>query len=170
MNMHTHAQIDLSGFAANARYYASADLLATLAEVARVRDLALIVDVGAMKLDRVIATALDALAQADVVPVVIGDVSERVRWARSALGRTWFVDRRRGWAAVVANIRASFAEPCIVAFSDQIAARTVLSDRDRLILTEGHPHMTGRGVAVSSGASLRVALWCLVRERLSLRS
>lgn len=158
--MTVHTDINLATFAANARYYASADLLDTLGEVARTPALALVVDVSAMKLDRVIVTALEALAHTDVLPVIVGDRFERLRWARPALERTWFVDRTVGWTAIVADIRANLTEPRIVAFTDQLAARAVLSDRDRLFPTSGGPHML----------SLRVALWCIVRERSKLTS
>lgn len=166
MAMHASGRKHFAGFASNARFYAPEVVCETLQAVARSRDLALLVDVEATKLDRVIVTALEALSHANVLVAIVGDGSEhRPLWATHALRKTWSLDKRLGWAVVTAQVRARFIDPCLVAVTDQPTVRTVLSDRDGLILTTAPGHLVGAGVAVSSTASLRAALWWLVHAR-----
>lgn len=166
MPPHVSARTHLAGFAANARFYAPEAVVETLRAAARSRDLAVMIDVEATALDRVIVTALEALSHAGVLVVMVGDGDEhRPTWAKHALRRTWSLDKRLGWAAVAAQVRARFIDPCVVAVTDQPVVRMVLSDRDRLILTSTPGHITGAGIAVSCTASLRAALWWLVHAR-----
>lgn len=166
MPTHVSGRKHLAGFAANARFYAPEVVLETLQAVAHSRDLALIVDVETTDLDHVIVTALEALSHANVLVALVGDGAEhRPLWAMQSLRKAWSLDKRLGWPVVTAQVRARFIDPCLVAVTDQPTVRTVLSDRDGLILTTAPGHLVGAGVAVSSAASLRAALWWLVHAR-----
>ena len=155
-------------FRANARFYAPAQVIALLREIARVPALALVVDVDALersaaaKVDRVMTLALDALSHADVQIVLLSRHDRaRAGWLHRGIPRSWSCTND---GAALANLRERLPDVRVIAISDDPELLRALVDRDRGIALGGE-ELAAANIAATDDASLRAALWWLVDVR-----